>query len=60
MPVHKTSPPPNVSLLRDWIDGALPLSESVVPKHIATGIRALTERPQPEDGRCHRDFTPAA
>jgi Ser/Thr protein kinase RdoA (MazF antagonist) len=56
--VHKTPPPPDVLLLRDWMDGSLRLSGDMVPKHIATGILALLERLQPGDGLCHADLHP--
>jgi hypothetical protein len=36
--VHKTPPPPDVVLLRDWMDGSLRRSRGLVPEHIATGI----------------------
>jgi len=42
--VHKTPPPPDVALLRDWMDGSLRRSGGAVPEHIATGILALIER----------------
>jgi len=56
--VHKTPPPPDVYLLRDWMGGTLRLSGDTVPKHIATGILALIERLQPGDGLCHGDLHP--
>jgi Ser/Thr protein kinase RdoA (MazF antagonist) len=58
MSVHKTPPPPNVLLLRDWMDGTLRLSGGMLPKHIATGILALIERLSPGDGLCHTDLHP--
>jgi Ser/Thr protein kinase RdoA (MazF antagonist) len=56
--VHKTPLPPDVPLLRDWMDGSLRLSGGIVPKHIATGILALIERLRPGDGLCHADLHP--
>jgi hypothetical protein len=56
--VHKTPPPPDVLLPRDWMDGALRVSGGIVPKHIATGILALIERLRPGDGLCHADLHP--
>jgi len=54
--VHKTPPPPDVLLLRDWIVGTIRRSGASVPKHIVTGILALIERLQPGDGLCHGDL----
>ena len=56
--VHKTPPPPDVVLLRDWMDGSLRRSRGLVPEHIATGILALIERLRPGDGLCHTDLHP--
>jgi serine/threonine protein kinase len=56
--VHKTPPPPDVALLRDWMDGLLRRSGGAVPEHIATGILALIERLRPGDGLCHGDLHP--
>jgi hypothetical protein len=58
MSVHKTPPPPDVPLLRDWMDGTLRLSGGMLPKHIAAGILALIERLPPGDGLCHADLHP--
>jgi aminoglycoside phosphotransferase (APT) family kinase protein len=58
MSVHKTPPPTEVRLLRDWLE-ALQISGDMVPAHIATGILALIERLQPGDGLCHGDLHPA-
>jgi len=58
MSIHNTPPPPDVLLLRDWMDGSLRGSGGKVPKHIATGILALLERLQPGDGLCHTDLHP--
>jgi hypothetical protein len=56
--VHKTPPPPDVALLRDWMDGSLRRSGGAVSEHIATGILALIERLRPGDGLCHGDLHP--
>jgi tRNA A-37 threonylcarbamoyl transferase component Bud32 len=56
--VHKTPPPPDVALLRDWMAGLLRRSGGAVPEHIATGILALIERLRPGDGLCHGDLHP--
>jgi Ser/Thr protein kinase RdoA (MazF antagonist) len=57
--VHNTPPPPDVPSLRELMDGALRLpGGDAVPKRIATGILALIERLQPEDGLCHFDLHP--
>jgi Ser/Thr protein kinase RdoA (MazF antagonist) len=58
MSVHKTPPPPEVLVLRDWMNASLRLSGGMLPKHIATGIPALIERLQPGDGLCHADLHP--
>ena len=54
--VHRTPPPPAVIALRDWMDAALSGSGDVVPKHIATGLLALTDRLRPGDELCHCDL----
>jgi serine/threonine protein kinase len=56
--VHKTPPPPDVVLLRDWMDDSLRRSRGLVPEHIAAGILALIERLRPGDGLCHTDIHP--
>ncbi|MFM9942632.1 MAG: phosphotransferase [Hyphomicrobiaceae bacterium] len=57
MSVHKTPPPPDVLVLRDWL-AALQISGGSVPHHITTGILALIERLRPGDGLCHGDLHP--
>ena len=59
MAVHKTPPPPEVLLLRDWIGILLQGSEGTLPKHFVTGIPALIERLPPGDGLCHVDPHPS-
>jgi len=56
--IHKTPPPPEVILLRDWMDHSLRGSGDRIPKHIATGILTLIERLPPGDGLCHCDLHP--
>ena len=57
--VHRMSPPPEAFYLRGWMDTAFRLSGDIVPKHIASGIRALIDRlQQPGDGLCHGDIHP--
>jgi Ser/Thr protein kinase RdoA (MazF antagonist) len=58
MSVHKTSPPPEVPSLRDFMDDALRLSGGNLPKHIATGILDLIECLSPGDRLCHTDLHP--
>jgi hypothetical protein len=58
MAIHKTPPPPEVLLLRDWMDGTLRRLDGTIPKHIATGILALMEHLAPDDGLCHADLHP--
>ena len=57
MSVHRTPPPPEVFVLRGWMDAAFRLS-GLVPTHIARGILALIDRLQPADGLCHADPHP--
>ena len=54
--VHKTPPPPEVPLLRRWIDHASQASREILPEHIATGVLALIDRLPPEDRLCHSDL----
>ena len=56
--VHKTPPPPDVLSLRDWVNAWLRSSSGMLPKHIATGVRALIERLSPGDELCHGDLHP--
>lgn len=45
--VHKTSPPPDVPSLHDWMGSWLRGSSGRLPAHIAAGVRALIERLSP-------------
>jgi hypothetical protein len=54
--VHRIRPPPETHSLRGWMDAALKVSDSPVPKHIGTGILALIDRLRPEDKLCHGDL----
>jgi len=56
--VHKTPPPPEVPLLRDWMSGTLGLLGGALPKHIAVGTLSLIERLPSGDGLCHCDLHP--
>jgi tRNA A-37 threonylcarbamoyl transferase component Bud32 len=56
--VHKTPPPRDVASLRAWMDHSLRSVGDVVPRPIATGIRALIDRLRPGDGLCHGDLHP--
>lgn len=56
--VHKTPPPLDVALLRDWMDFSLRSDKGRLPTHIATAIRPLIERLSPNDGLCHGDLHP--
>ena len=58
MTVHRTPPPAEVMLLRDWMGHALRGSGDRVPAHIATGILTLIERLPPGDVLCHCDLHP--
>src|SRR5260370_39192573 len=55
--VHKTPPPPDVPFLRDWIDGASPVTGGM-PRHIGTGILTLIQRLPPGDGLRHPELHP--
>ena len=56
--VHKTPSPPDVPGLRDWVGSWLRGSSGRLPTHIATAVRALTERLTPADELCHGDLHP--
>jgi Ser/Thr protein kinase RdoA (MazF antagonist) len=56
--VHRTTPPPDVLLLREHMDASLRLNGGILPKHFATGILALIDRLSPADGLCHGDLNP--
>jgi hypothetical protein len=56
--VHKTPPPPDVPLLRRWIDFASQASREILPQYIATGVLTLIDRLPPGDGLCHSDLHP--
>jgi len=55
--VHRTPPPAEVLTLRDWL-AAMGISGDRIPAPMSTGILALIERLQPEDGLCHGDLHP--
>jgi Ser/Thr protein kinase RdoA (MazF antagonist) len=56
--IHKMHPPPNVLLLRDWMDLTLRRYSDKLPKRIATGILPWIEHLSPGDGLCHGDLHP--
>jgi hypothetical protein len=56
MSVHKAPRPADVFSLRDSIEGALRLSDGMVPEPIAAGVFRLLERLSPGDGLCHADL----
>jgi len=56
--VHRTTPPPDVLALRDFMDHALRGSGDRLPRHIAAGILPLIDRLSPGDGLCHCDLHP--
>lgn len=56
--VHRTSPPPGVVSLRDWVDTASRQSDCVLPRDIAAGVLGLIDRLPPGDGLCHADLHP--
>jgi Ser/Thr protein kinase RdoA (MazF antagonist) len=56
--IHKMRPPPNVLLLRDWMDLTLRRYSDKLPKRIATGILPWIEHLSPGDGLCHGDLHP--
>jgi tRNA A-37 threonylcarbamoyl transferase component Bud32 len=58
MRVHKTPPPPQLFLLRDWMEGTLRHKIGALPESMAPGILALIDRLPPGDGLCHADLHP--
>ena len=56
--IHKMRPPPNVLLLRDWMDLTLRRYSDKLPKRIAIGILRWIEHLSPGDGLCHGDLHP--
>src|SRR5437016_725976 len=58
MSLHKTSPPPEVLSMREYMESELRHDDGKVPKHIATDILALIDRLPPGDGLCHCDLSP--
>lgn len=53
--VHKTPPPPEVPILRDYMTVSLRRAGDMLPKHIVTGILAVIDGLSPGDGLCHGD-----
>jgi aminoglycoside phosphotransferase (APT) family kinase protein len=58
MSLHKTSPPPEVPSMREYMESELRHDDGKVPKHIATDIPALIDRLPTGDGLCHCDLSP--
>ena len=58
MSIHKTTPPPEVLSMRDYMESQLRLDDGKIPKHIAADILALIDRLPPGDGLCHCDLSP--
>src|SRR5437763_1912951 len=58
MSLHKTSPPPEVLSMREYMESELRHDDGKVPKHIATDILALIHRLPPGDGLCHCHISP--
>lgn len=58
MSLHKTSPPPEVLSMREYMESELRHDDGRVPKHIATDVLALIDRLSPGDGLCHCDLSP--
>ena len=58
MSLHKTSPPPEVLSMREYMESELRHDDGKVPKHIATDILALIDRLPTGDGLCHCDLSP--
>jgi tRNA A-37 threonylcarbamoyl transferase component Bud32 len=56
MSLHKTSPPPEVLSMREYMESELRHDDGKVPKHIATDILALIV--PTGDGLCHCDLSP--
>ena len=58
MSIHKTTPPPAVLSMRDYMEDSLRLGRGKLPKHIATDVLALIDRLPPGGGLCHCDLSP--
>jgi Ser/Thr protein kinase RdoA (MazF antagonist) len=58
MSLHKTSPPPEVLSMREYMESELRHDDGKVPKHIATDILALIDRLPTGAGLCHCDLSP--
>lgn len=58
MSLHKTSPPPEVLSMGEYMESELRHDDGKVPKHIATDILALIHRLPIGDGLCHCDLSP--
>jgi aminoglycoside phosphotransferase (APT) family kinase protein len=56
--LHKTSPPPEVLSMREYMESELRHDDGKVPKHIATDIFALIDRLPTGDALCHCDLSP--
>ncbi|MBR0930632.1 aminoglycoside phosphotransferase family protein [Bradyrhizobium diazoefficiens] len=56
--LHKTSPPPEVLSMREYMESELRHDDGKVPKHLATDILALIDRLLPGDRLCHCDLSP--
>ncbi|MDN4988043.1 aminoglycoside phosphotransferase family protein [Bradyrhizobium arachidis] len=56
--LHKTSLPPEVLSMREYMESELRHDDGKVPKHLATDILALIDRLSPGDRLCHCDLSP--
>ena len=58
MSLHKTSPPPEVLSMREYMESELRHDDGKVPKHVATDILTLIDRLSTGGGLCHCDLSP--
>lgn len=58
MAIHRTPPPREALLLRDYMESALRYGVGALPAHLAAGVLALIDRLTPGDGLCHCDLHP--
>ena len=56
--LHKTSPPPEVLCMREYMESELRHDDGKVPKRIAADILALIDRLPTGGGLCHCDLSP--
>jgi hypothetical protein len=58
MSVHRTTAPPDVVPMGQWMDIALRRAGEALPASVAAGLRPLLDRLPPGEGLCHCDLHP--